>query len=86
MFVYTQEDWVLDVTNSNMDGNTGWSEVDGDATEINPRDSRGLPHYKLVNGELVEDETYPEPEETEYISDSVRLDVIEAVLLEMMEE
>lgn len=86
MFVYTQENWVYDIANYDMTGNYGWSEIPGDANDYNVRDGRGLPHYKLEGETLVEDSTYPEPEQSEYISDTMRLDAIEAVLLEMMEE
>lgn len=86
MFVYTQDQWVMDIANYNMSGNYGWSEIAGDADNYNARDDRGLPHYKLINNQLVEDGSYPEPEPVVYVSESERLDAIEAVLLEMMEE
>lgn len=86
MFVYTQDQWVMDIANYDMSGNTGWSEIVGDADNYNVRDERGLPHYKLVGGQLVEDPSYPEPEPQTYVTELERLDAIEAVILELMEE
>ena len=77
MFVYTQDQWVMDISNYDMTGNSGWSEVTGDADNYDPRDNRGLPHYKLINEQLVEDPSYPDPEPSEYVSDLERLHQLE---------
>ena len=77
MFVYTQDQWVMDISNYNMSGNYGWSEIEGDADNYEARDDRGLPHYKLVNDQLVEDSSYPEPEPSSSVSDLERLHTLE---------
>ena len=67
----------MDIANYDMSGNTGWSEIAGDADNYNVRDERGLPHYKLVDGQLVEDSSYPEPEPSSYVSELERLHTLE---------
>ena len=77
MFAYIQNQWVHDLTNYNMAGNSGWEEIEGDADNYDPKDDRGLPHYKLINGSLVEDGSYPVPEPSHCMSDLACINTLE---------
>lgn len=86
MFAYIQDQWIHDLTNQNMDGNYGWHNIAGNADDYNFRNEKGLPCLKYIGGQIIEDSSYPEPEPMIYVSEAERLDAIEAVILELLEE